>query len=183
MSDDVDEASAAVWCRSAVLPDGSYGLRIDGPDVSFGLTRERAAEYAAAAIGAATAAEHDAAVYTQLRKLGVPIEATAVVLGEQLRPARQAARDEATRPLRFVTVLAESGRPSVNVSAGDSEPFTQWAPADVRDHALNVLIALAAADLDQAYLAVLTREVGLDENRARAAVADLGNHWPDEQLR
>lgn len=170
--------SEGLWVRSEVMPDGTYGVGISvGADRSWALTRSQAVDYAAACVARATEAEHDAAVWTLMTKqLGMPEDLIAELLVKDIRPDRPEDH-KATEPLRFTVALGRTVGAFLKMSVDDRE-VGELTPADLRDHALAVLNAISAADLDAAFLRLLVGRIGLEEDVARAVVGSLADHWP-----
>lgn len=169
-----------LWVRSEVMPDGSYGVGLNvGADRSWALNRSQAVDYAVACYTRATEAEHDAAVFGLLTHIGLPQRTVAELLVKDLRPDRPDDHT-ATHPLRFTVAIDRTLRPFLKMEL-DGREAGELTTGDLRDHAAAVLNVLAAADLDAALLRTLTGTIGLDENRARAVVGSLMDHWPAEQ--
>lgn len=178
---DPEQRDAAVWVESAVTLDGTYVVEVHSSgDWSTILDRDRALAYAATAHDAAARAEYDAAVVAQLTSIGVEMEHAAGLLTD-LRNDRPELDDKTTAPLRFVPGVSPALKPFVHVYLHETEPMAQWSPAALRSHARNVLDVLATVDLDAAYRRALVSLVGLDDGRARAVVATLGEHRRKEK--
>ena len=163
-----------LWVRSDVLPDGAYAVTINlGQDRIWVLDRPGALAYAVTCVEAAQRAEYDAAVLAQLtRGLGLPVQAAAQMLAS-IRPDRRPLDDEATTPLAFIPGVNSDGMAFLMIQL-DGEPWGQLSPLELRAHAMIVLEAPAAADLDAGYLqAMLAMEI--PEATARGAVGDLAN--------
>lgn len=179
-----------LWVRSEVMPDGTYGVGLNvGQDRSWALNRDQAVSYAVACFARATEVEHDTAVMRLLTgTLGIPAETAGQVIVRDLRPDRPDAHDPTT-PLRFIGQIGRAKHPRPDAGTFvpllamelDGQQVGQLTPADLRDHAAGVLNVIEAADLDAGLLRALVGPFGLDENRARAVVEDLANHWPDRK--
>lgn len=179
-----------LWVRSEVMPDGTYGVGLNvGADRSWALNRDQAVAYAVACFARATEVEHDTAVMRLLTgKLGIPAETAGQVIVRDLRPDRPGAHD-ATKPLRFLGQIGRAKHPRPDAGQYvpmlamelDGKQVGQLTPTDLRDHAAAVLNVIEAADLDAGLLRALTGPFGLDEDRARAVVGDLANHWPEQR--
>lgn len=169
-----------LWVRSEVMPDGTYGVGLNvGADRSWALGRDQAIAYAVACHRKATEAEHDAAVFTLLtHRLGMSESDAADVLKTELHPERP---DDpaATAPLRFTTAIVRNAAPFLRVDV-DGREVGDLTPNDLRDHAGNVLHVLAAADLDATLRRVLVN-IGIPTEKARAVIAGLAEHWPEER--
>jgi hypothetical protein len=163
------------------FPDGSYGATVSiGPDVSYSLPGPRARRYALALIEAATACEHDAALYGALACKGIPDELSADVI-TAVRELREVSRW--TAPLRLESILtaAEPHLPVLRVLIGDGPDGWQWAPAEARQHARHVLEAVTAAEEDDRLAAVLVERMRLEPEVVAAVIDHLKGHWPDAE--
>jgi len=174
------EESRTVWIRTTPDLDGIYlvVLEIDD-DTSHPLDADTAMAYARAVLCAVARAEHDAAVVSQMRKIGEGgregLQAAAELVGS-IRGDRPPI--SWPTPLELAPVVSTAtGAPFLTVSIKVTA-VGQWTMEDARGHALGVLEAVEAADLDAAYLRAL-RGLEIDEQRARAIVADLANHRTD----
>lgn len=164
-----------VWVLSDRMPDGSYAVTINIGDAAWTLARQRAVEYAVALIGAATEAEHDAALLASLRATAMPMENIALLV-KTVRAARAATG--ALSPLTVDVGVTAAGKPFLVLNTpGVPEPW-QWSPADARDHAENVLGVVAAVELDEALRDTLIADFDLPVETARAVVHSLSEHWP-----
>lgn len=169
-----------LWVRSEVMPDGTYGVSINvGVDRAWALNRDQAVAYAVTCITRATEAEHDAAVFAAMRAAGIDVKVAGLFVVEDLRPDRPD-DDSATAPLRFRPALGLKVGPFLMMDL-DGSQAGELTPADLRNHAVGVLQALAAADLDAAARRALTGTMGLDDDRARAFVGSLANHWTSSE--
>ena len=171
----------SIWIKTEPSLDGqTYVVTIEASaDRAVTLTPDSALRHAGAVMTAVARAEHDAAVYRQLGKL-VPDQRAVGELIVDLRADRPELDHAATEPLRIQPGVNQKGKPFL-VLFLDDKPVGQWDPADARHHALGVIEAVAAADLDAGYYRCLRNLVGIDENRARHAVADLINHRLEEE--
>jgi hypothetical protein len=144
------------------------------------LTPDRALAYAAGLYTAVARAEHMAAIMRQMTEtLGLTREdARDTVLGlhDDLPPLNH----KATAPMMFHPAVGlQDGKTVPVVMTGlekNDEPSGYWTIEQAKEHALGVLDAVEAANLDNAYYRSLVGSVGIDENRAHHAVADLVNH-------
>lgn len=174
--------SDGLWVRSDVMPDGTYGVAINvGADRSWPLNRDRAVAYAVACVTRATEAEHDAAVFAAFKATGMDDRTAGMFVVQGIRPDRPDDHS-ATEPLRFVGALGLKVGPFIKMEL-DGQPCGEMTTADLIDHAMGVLKTLAAADLDAALLRTLRGPVGLNEERARAVVGSLAQHWPTSEVR
>jgi hypothetical protein len=175
---------SAIWVTSDINPDGSasYIVTVSATnDVALSLRADDAVRYVAAVTRAAVIARHDAAVVNQLRgPIGLdPKDAGYTIV--ELRQDREPVQDDATAPMRFEPIISGSTfKPYVHVWAAGKR-ISQWTPEDCFEHAGYVMQTLAGADLDSAYYRYLTGVVGVPEQSARGAVADLGNYGLNEQ--
>lgn len=167
-----------LWARSWALPYGKgYGIRINVGETSWTMGRDAALAYAAAFVAAATAAEHDTAVFRMMTdRMGLDPAVVVAVIGRDIRPDRPTNAD-ATRPVVLAPAVGQKG-PFVKLLLNE-EQVGELTPADAREHALAVLDALAAGDLDSALRRVLVGPVGIDEARASAVIASLADYWPE----
>lgn len=162
-----------VWVISDLMPDGSYGAVIQyGPDLARPITQAEATEYVAEVLTAGSAADYDAGVYKQLTgKLGSePVQAASIV--HALRGKR--GRDEYTAGLMTLTpgVSALTGKPYIRCQA--AAQIWQWSPRELLQHVTHVIQVTTGVENDNHYYALLTEFIGIDEERARNVVNDLG---------
>jgi hypothetical protein len=165
------------------FPDGTYGATVNiGPDVSYSLPGPRARRYAVALIEAATACEHDAALYAALTCKGIPEGLIAEVIGA-VRELRDVSRW--TAPLRVQSILtaAEPHLPLLAVRPDAGDDGWQWTPADTRRHARHVLEAVTAAEEDNRLAAVLRGNMDLELDVVAAVIDHMQGHWPDAEDR
>jgi hypothetical protein len=169
---------SAIYALSDVTADGSYvpTLQItDDRAVTFDDHRQ-AVEYAMFVMTAAELADYDAAVFRQATSMGMDRPVAAHMVAE-LRNRRPPIPDEATAPLRFVSIVTLKGKPAVQIFL-DGEPFGQWSPGSARRHAQQVLRAVLAAELDGVFYRYAVDVLGVDEPSSRALVTDLARHRP-----
>lgn len=169
----------ALWATSELNPDGStdYIVTVTATDdCALSLKGDAAIRYCQAVTRAGVIAEHDAAVMAQLtRTLTITKIDAALTVGD-LRQDREPVQDAATLPLRFEPIVsAGTGKPYVHLWA-NGERIAQATPGDCFRHAGQVMQVLAGVDLDSAYYRYLVGTIGIDGNRARQAVDDLGNY-------
>lgn len=172
MSDDDEKA---IWIKTEPSVDGStYVVSLElGDDRAVVMTPERAMAHASVILAAAQRAEYDAAVVTQMRDK-VPLEAIGQLVGD-LRKDRPPLDGEAIAPMEVEPAVSAKAHPFLVVSIAGEE-WGQWAVPAARAHAMNLLEAVQAADLDAAYYRALTGLVGLEEGTARQVIEDLANH-------
>lgn len=184
MTDQPPADHEGLWVRSWRVGTG-YGARVNLGERTWTLGRDRAVAYAAAFVRAAMEAEHDAAVVALLGdRVGMPQELVASFVND-LRLERRS-EDGATEPLHLVpgVSLRDDDRPHPFIAMHlDGEQVGQLTPAAAREHGLNTLAVLAAADLDDALRRFLVDRVHLDEARASAVIANLPEYWPSEDDR
>jgi hypothetical protein len=163
------------------FPDGTYGATVNvGTDVSYALPGPRARRYATALIEAATACEHDAALYGALACKNIPDDLSAGVI-TAVRELREGSRW--TSPLRLTSILTatEPHLPVLAVRPEGSDDGWQWTPAEARKHARQVLEAVTAAEEDNRLATVLRERVGLEPEVVAAVIDHLQGHWPDAE--
>lgn len=171
----------ACWVASDLAPDGeTYVLTIGvGRDRIF--TPADPTAYALTVIRACAYAAYDAAVITQaVDGMGMPARLAAHLVSG-LHAARPPLDDAPTAPLRFDPIVATRTRAPGVTAHLDGNPGTQWhwSTAEATGHAVHVLQAAAAVDLDAAYRKVLIEKVDIPPDMARATITDLGRHRHD----
>lgn len=164
-----------IWVRTEPSVDGTtYVASVEfSGDRAIVLTPERATAYTRAVLDAAGRAEYDSAVFDQM-KSKVEVDAVAQVILD-LRKDRPPLDVEATAPLRLDPGVNSKGKPFLGLFVDDKQ-IGQWDVDDARQHAMHVMEAPLAADLDAAYRRVLMGMVGLDRAVAENVVDDLGKH-------
>jgi hypothetical protein len=172
----------AIMAIADRFPDGSYGATVNvGEDLSFSLSAARARRYAVALFEAATACEHDAALYHSLTSKNITEELAADLINH-VRDARPGV-DRWTAPLRISSILTAAlpHLPVLVVRTGSGG--WQWAPADARRHARQVLEAVTAAEEDNRLAAVMRDRLGLKDEVIAAVIDHIQGHWPDAEDR
>lgn len=168
---------SAIWIKTQPRLDGAgyvVTLEVDD-DTALTLTPAVALNYAEALLTVVQRAEFDAAVVKQLTGLVKGPETAAAQIVLDLRRDRPPVSN-LSDPLSFDGgVSAATGEPFIMIMVKGKQ-VGQWTLADARGHALHAIEAAGAADLDAAYVRVLTTLVGLDRNLAEQVVDDLGNH-------
>lgn len=172
-----EQEESIAWIRTEPTIDGSHYIVTVSftDDFSFTVTPTRATAYTVALLAAVADAEYDHAVLRLAQERLKLDFSTAYLLVRDLRgerPERKAA-GLAFEPL----VSAEQNVPLVNIknmTTGDY--YTQWSPASCRRHALHVLEAPAAADLDATFYRILRSSVGTEEHVARNVIDDLQHY-------
>lgn len=165
--------SDGFWiCTEPTIDGKTYVVTLSmSEDLAFTLTPIRASAYATALLAAVADAEYDHAIFRQItEKVGMAEELAFQLVRDvrNERPQREAAG------LKFIPgVSARKRHPFVQVTSNNQE-VGQFDTDSARRHALHVLEAVPAADLDAAYLKVLRATIGLDENRARQIVENVG---------
>lgn len=168
--------SEAVWIKTEPSVDGStYVVTIEfDDDHATVLTPRTARDYASAVLEYAQRAEYDGAVVTQLRSLGVEDQAIMAVVTD-LRSDRPPVEGRGIlAPMKIEPGVNPHGKGFLKLDLNGNEG--QWEVPEARTHALTVLEAVHAADLDSGYYRALTGLVGLDQGRARQVIADLADH-------
>lgn len=181
MTEDQQEQAPTpqLWVRSDRVqgPDG-YGYRVVlnyGDDWARPLEPEEAHEYAFSVIMAATAAEHDAAVWSLMRHAGVSDDAAA----QLVMRVREGRPDFGlSGELTYQTGLNAEGAPFV-LLLHKGRPAGQLDTPDLREHGAAVLSCLAAVALDTRLATVLDVEVDIDGGTIATMVDALGQHWPE----
>lgn len=159
-----------------ITPDiaGTYRAVLEiGDDIAHPLPPATAHAVADSILAAVAAAEYDAAVLRQWAHIaddGGTLGARLVAMLRRDRPPIDWPTPLTLEPC----ISARTGRPFLTVHIAGT-PVGHWALDDARALAVGVLEAVAAADLDSAYLRALRTLGGVDEN-CRAAVADLEQH-------
>lgn len=173
-------ADEAIWVSTDPTPDGVYRATLTwGEDHALVLDQEAAATHAREVLAAVAAAEYDAAVVSQLTAL--TDQDSALHMVRELRKDR-AAGSTSTGLELVPGVSAFTGQAYLKIVL-DGKPIGQWDPDDARQHAMYVMEAVQAAELDSAYLRLLRGVIGLDEQTGRAAVAGLRKHRPNYEER
>jgi hypothetical protein len=144
-------------------------------DTAWTLTPDQAVAYALTCFDVAQRTEYDAAVFKLLRTLKLDPKSAAEFLHHELRQDRPPVADLHTAPLRFVPGVTIAGKGFVDVHH-KGEADGQLSPTQLRGHALVVMEAPMAADLDAGLLRALTGAVGLPLPQAQAVVEDVGRH-------
>lgn len=143
------------------------------PDFIITLTPVRASAYASALLSAVAQAEYDAAIYAQITsRLGLDHNDAAMIVKE-MRADRTPIEASG---LRFEPGVSQRKKHPYVHFYKDDHMLGQMDVPSARRHALHVLEAPAAADLDALYLKVLRGQIGLDEHVGRQVVANLGEH-------
>lgn len=169
-----------VWVTTDLDQNGK-GYRVSiaaSDDVAKTLTPDVALKHAYAVLQVAQQAAYDAAVMKQLTHLGVEHGDAARLIAD-MREDRPAANPKHLAPLELTPgVSAFTGEPFIHVGV-QGEKVGQWDFKDAQHHALAVLGAVAAADLDSAYLRMLsTMDLG---DKRFAVVNDVGNFRTDAE--
>jgi hypothetical protein len=160
-----------IWITTEPDVEGVYQpVVILGKDRSYSLAGEAGQRYAGHVIGAAAIAEHEAAIAAQIAKMTSPDHALLTLKDFRARRLRPVTSGTALELVPGVSLY--TGEPFLGVEI-DGRRVGQWTVADARGHAQHALTAVVVAELDQAYLYVLTDDVDLPEPAARAAVAAL----------
>lgn len=172
---------AGFWIRTEPTIDGkAYVVTLSlSDDFSMTLTPIRATAYAGALLAAVAQAEYDHAILRQFReKLGVGDDVAAQMI---LDVRRDRPRLEAVGLAFIPGVSVRLQHPYIQVNGRDGTEYGQLDAHAGRRHALGVLEAVPAADLDAGYYRALRSLVNLDEARAREVVEDIGA-WRQEWM-
>jgi len=172
-----EEQSGGIWVQSDVAPDGTYVVGLHyGEDRAWTLDRREAVAHAAAVVAQAERAEHDAAVINLLHtKLGMPLPDAAMFVANEIRSDRPPVEEPG--PLKLTPGVSQRGGIHGFLTLTlDGNPVGQWETDNAHRHALGVLQAIAAVDNDAGLYRALIGLVNLEEDRARAVVADIATH-------
>lgn len=165
-----------VWLRSEPSADGkTYVVTLSaGPDHSLVLDRSTALQYALYVHDAVERARFDAAVRKQLMtRLHLEEKEVAQVI---LDLRRDRPEQQHKWPIKIHPGVSQrDGHPFLRIETPDGKQG-QWEVADTLIHANSVLEVSIVADLDAAYLRILTGVVGVEEHIGRNVVDDLSNH-------
>lgn len=169
MTDGVD---GAIWVRTEPTIDGkAFMVTLEvSDDHSIALNRSRSIKHALAVLTAVEYACMDGAIMKQMKDMVGVDDAAALI--HDLRQERPEIDFSISKPFSLQPLCTVEGKPFLYVLM-DGEIVGQWEVDAAREHALACLGAFAVADLDGAYLRHLRGVVGLPEETARAAVADL----------
>lgn len=172
MSEEASENENAVWVKTMPTPDGAgYMVTIEADDDTVrALTPSEAVAYATDVLAAVARAEHDAAVARQMSHVMDMTAAAQMV--KDLRADRPPLDPAATAPIGLECGVTKELFPFLIVSV-NGKPAGQWTMQDAREHAFIVLTSVTVADLDSAYLRLLTGMVGIDKATAFNVVEDL----------
>lgn len=169
-------SSDTIWVQSDLLPDGTYVTAIHyDDDRSRVLDHAAGLAYVTEVLRAAVQAEHDAAVIRQLMATGLGPKLAASVVAD-LRADRAPLDDAATAPLTLRPGVAEKNMRVFVALHMENRQVGQWDPAEAREHAVQVLEVLTAADLDAAYRRHLIGPLGINEPTAMAIISDLATY-------
>lgn len=175
-------ADGAVWVRADLdMLTNTYRLTVEFNDHDvLGLDRDGMLAYVAALSDAMMRARYTEGVRRQLVGAGIDerlVLPTVADLREDWPELPRFGQFE-VRPC-----VSYEGRCSVDVwhhgPAGD-ELVVQFAPEQLRSHIAHVLEVYAAADLDASYRRFLVATIDLDESRATAMIATLGDYLREE---
>lgn len=167
-----------LWVTSDPTPDGVYRTTITlDEDFAKVLTPTEAVAWAMAWIDAGTRALYDAAVYAQLKDLGIKHDYISETILD-LRESRKPKDDEAVAPMRLEPGVNSKGEPFVGFYLNNEQRGQLTAHATV-NHGRHVLEVVTAADYDAAYLRMLKGMIGLDDDTARSVVGGLRDQMVD----
>lgn len=177
MSD--DEQEKGLWIITEPTIEGNafaVVVKVDGR--GYALTTDDAFRHARQIFTALAYAEYDAAVLHQMHdRLG---EDQTKMLLHDIQQDRAPYEVKATPPFSYLPAVGtdrKTGKTSGVIALEVSG--THWGVMtgeQAREHAIGLIQATSAAELDAAYLRTLRGVVGLDEGRARTVVAELAEH-------
>ena len=171
-----------IWIKTEPTVFGeTYVVSVQfGEDRAVTLTPTRALEYASTVLAHAQRAEYDAAVLKQLRTKGIGDDQAIMSMIVDMRKDRPPVDGEPTAPMQLSEGVNAEAKPFLAIHL-DGSKWGQFEVRQAREHALGVLEAVEAADLDAGYYRILTGAVGLEEGVARAVVNDLASYrWEGE---
>lgn len=168
--------SQSLWIRTEPrLEGGGYFVTVSwAEDYIVRLDPAQCLHYVTTLVRAAQQAEYDAAVLKQLTKIGVPLPEATLTLVNDLRQDRPPL-DDAAPGLRYEPGVTQALKPFLKVLIHGEEFCTMDLPP-MRRHAMHLLEAPDAADLDSAYRSMLVGAIGLDSSTADNVVADIANY-------
>lgn len=170
---------STIWIQTEPSLDGStYTVTLSlSEDYAVVLTPARARAYAEALLGAAGEAEYDHAILGQLTSgMDMPLEVAAQLVSD----IREGRKPRIAAGLEFVPGVGMSSEEAfVEIQRMEGASLLQLSVPASRRHALQVLEAVPAADLDARYYKVLRSTAGVDEQVARKVVGDL-QEWREE---
>lgn len=181
---DADKAGGVTVVTDFDPITSSYHCTVHvGDDFAFGVDRERAIAYAAQVLAVTEQADHDTAVMRLLHeKLEMPLEEVAAFVNRDLRPDRPPTNHEATWPLELYAGVGMDPRNGklgghvVLAKKGEQRELGRFEIGGIRMHALSVLQATFAADMDGALYRQLKGLFELEPNRVRGVIEDLANY-------
>lgn len=170
-----------MWIRTQPSQDGKrYVVTIEASqDRALTLTPANAMLYAGAVIEIAERAEYDAMVAKQLRSLDVEEDHVLHMVSDLRNNRTPVNRRIFGGHLNFDGgVSLFTGEPFLTIFV-DGKPAGQLSPLAAKRHALGVIEAVKAAELDEVYYRLLRKNIGLNETVARNVVSDLASLRPD----
>lgn len=169
----MSDTEGSVWIRTVPTKPGSYGIVLDlDDDHAQHLTPNQAHAHALAVLRSVQITEHDAKVYGQLAALTDTATAAGLVLALREDRAPLSDRDQSTLPFHLEPGITIQGKPFLRFLVA-GKAIGQWSLDQAREHAIGVLEAVVAAQLDTAYHRALVDSVGLDAPAAERAVDAL----------
>lgn len=174
--DEPDENS--MWIATEPTLDGTsfmVTIRI-GQDRSFALTVDEAHAHARKIMDAVAIAEYDAAVVAQLKSIGKFEDDDIMAMLNDFRADRPPYDNTGTEPFEYLPGLGRTDMRPALLMKVEGKAWGSLDPERAKRHALGLIEATTAADLDAAYLRMLRGVVGVPEGTARGMVADLANH-------
>lgn len=159
-----------IWVRTQPDLEGKYRLALEvDEDTSLFLDHEQAIAYADYLHRQIVFATFDARVYAQVRGFSNLPQAAALI--SDFRKKRTPSPSPVI--LRLVPGVNADGDPFLHVYLRD-EAVGQWSLEDARSHAQAVLEGVHITELEDQYLDLLVKDVGIDESTARSAIEQLG---------
>lgn len=176
------DTTSSFWAHTNPTLDGVYRATVEiGEDVARVLTPTQAQAYAHVFIESAVRATYDAAVYAQMRDLGLDHNSAGLCVMD-LREERPELDMGPVKPLRLEPGVNAKGQPFIGIHLagrdGKEEPYAQVDIRQAKHHAMSVLEVSIAADFDSAYLRFL-KGMDIPDEKARAAVGALAEHQAD----
>jgi hypothetical protein len=171
---DTDEGNS-VWVLSDVAANGEYVLTVHfNDDIAFPLNGSAdRLDYAGALLTACGAAEHDAAVFKQLKAMMDIPEPEAMHYVIDLRK-RRAGTSWKAGPFTLTPGVNRRGKPFVACEINGTT--WQWSTGQAREHARQVLEVGSIVDHDANYRDFLIEAFELDRELAMQAVHLLQQH-------
>jgi hypothetical protein len=171
------DPEVTVWLNTQLQPDEQYIVTLSiGEDYAVELTVELALSHAVEVLRHVALADYAQAIRKQMTRIGTEAEAVEDLLRSLVPKLPLAA--PVTALAMMPAINRKTGEPLLQLSFKD-ELLGVWTLQQARSHALGVLEAMLAADLDTSYRQVLMDVVELDGNTAAGVISDIGTQrWP-----